>query len=128
LQRRDIGASVKFGQSERGNGLPVATLGKYDCFCSSVPKSVIAPEPSPCIAKAKSAILNGAPAFANHTDCPGIDRVGKSAIRFAADHMIQPITFAKLADELATYVVDIVVVFGGQLGARPAIEFVASAL
>ena len=34
---------------------PLATLGSHSRFCSTVPNSEIAPEPSPCIAKAKSA-------------------------------------------------------------------------
>ena len=34
---------------------PLATLGSHSRFCSTVPKSEIAPDPRPCIAKAKSA-------------------------------------------------------------------------
>ena len=34
---------------------PAATLGSHSRFCSIVPNSEIAPEPRPCIAKAKSA-------------------------------------------------------------------------
>src|SRR5688500_11907503 len=34
---------------------PEATLGSHWRFCSSLPARLIAPEPSPCIAKAKSA-------------------------------------------------------------------------
>ena len=34
---------------------PLATFGSHSRFCSIVPNSEIAPEPSPCIAKAKSA-------------------------------------------------------------------------
>jgi len=34
---------------------PAATRGSHSRFCSTVPKRLIAPEPSPCMAKAKSA-------------------------------------------------------------------------
>ena len=34
---------------------PRATRGRYMAFCASVPARLIAPDPSPCIAKAKSA-------------------------------------------------------------------------
>ena len=34
---------------------PLATFGSHSRFCSIVPNSEIAPEPSPCMAKAKSA-------------------------------------------------------------------------
>jgi fructose-1,6-bisphosphatase II / sedoheptulose-1,7-bisphosphatase len=34
---------------------PAATLGSHSRFCSMVPKSEIAPDPRPCMAKAKSA-------------------------------------------------------------------------
>jgi hypothetical protein len=34
---------------------PLATFGSHSAFSMSLPASVMAPEPSPCIAKAKSA-------------------------------------------------------------------------
>ena len=34
---------------------PLATLGSHSRFCSIVPNRLIAPEPRPCMAKAKSA-------------------------------------------------------------------------
>ena len=34
---------------------PPATRGSHSRFCSTVPNRQIAPEPSPCMAKAKSA-------------------------------------------------------------------------
>ncbi len=35
--------------------LPLATRGSHSRFCSTVPNRLIAPDPSPCMAKAKSA-------------------------------------------------------------------------
>ena len=34
---------------------PLATLGSHSRFCSTVPNRLIAPDPRPCMAKAKSA-------------------------------------------------------------------------
>ena len=51
----DIGAGVGLRQRERGDRVAARDRGSQRARCASVPASVIAPLPSPCIANAKSA-------------------------------------------------------------------------
>ena len=54
--RRDVGAGVGLGQRERGDRLAARDRAAASArCCASLPASVIAPLPRPCIAKAKSA-------------------------------------------------------------------------
>src|SRR5215813_2901183 len=61
--------------------------------------------------------------FADQTNGAGVDRIGKSSKRFAADGMRQPGVIAKLTDKCATCVVDVVIMVGSQSSVGPAIEF-----
>ena len=52
---RDIGASLLLRERESGEPLAAADLWQTSLRCSSEPAIATAPEPRPCIAKAKSA-------------------------------------------------------------------------
>ena len=53
--RRDVRAGFRFGQRERRDGRAVRDARQIARLLFVVPPSEIAPEPSPCIANAKSA-------------------------------------------------------------------------
>src|SRR5450830_1558840 len=55
LHRSDIEPASGSDKAKAAIFFPDATAGKYACFCACVPNRLIAPDPSPCIAKEKSA-------------------------------------------------------------------------
>ena len=55
LHRRHIGARIRFRQCKCSDGCAVSNARQIFLLLRFVPKSVIAPEPNPCIANAKSA-------------------------------------------------------------------------
>ena len=88
-----------------------------------MPSRLIAPEPSPCIAKAKSASPDvPRQRLADQAHRAGIDRLAAAAMSAAGHRMAQPAGLAERAHQRPAVGVDIGAMVVRQVLARPALE------